>query len=127
MAIDLERFGDSSLPAIRGLAALVIGRELQVDGEAELPLVDETARELLGKVVGMQPHLAFGMLALTRAFELSGVALGGKASSLSVDRRAKLLSLWTKAPLGPARDFATFYEKMGAFVFNSLVEEQGDE
>jgi hypothetical protein len=109
------------MEAIRGITEVVIYRETGA-AEDQLDFVDETTSELMARIAAMPPHLGFGMVALVRLFETSAVASGAVASNLTLVNRAILLERWRRAPLGPARDFVTFFDKMGAFVYYSQRE-----
>ena len=112
---------ESHLEAIRGITEVVISRETS-SAEDQLELVEETTRELMERIAAMPPHLGFGMVALVRLFETSAIASGAVASNLTLVNRSILLARWRRAPLGPARDFVTFFDKMGAFVYYSKSE-----
>ena len=77
------------------------------------------------KVAQMPPHLRLGMAGLTLAFGAYVRARAGQAlSDLPLERRAALLAEWQQAPLGPCQQLVQFYEKMGAFLYYSIVEEE---
>jgi len=119
--ISIAGIVESHMGAIRGITEVVISRETGAH-EGELELVDETTSELMARITAMPPHLGFGMVALVRLFETSAVPSGAVASNLTLVNRAILLDRWRRAPLGPARDFVTFFDKMGAFVYYSECE-----
>ena len=121
MSFSIAGIVESHMEAIRGITEVVISRETGAL-EDELELVDETTSELMERITAMPPHLGFGMVALVRLFETSAVASGAVASNLTLVNRAILLERWRRAPLGPARDFVTFFDKMGAFVYYSKLE-----
>ena len=121
MSFSIKSLVESNFEAIRGITEVVIARETG-SAEDQLEMVDETTRELMERISAMPPHLGFGMMALVRLFESSALATGVVASSLTVVNRGILLDRWRRAPLGPARDFVTFFDKMGAFVYYSKCE-----
>ena len=125
MGLSIAGIVESHMEAIRGITEVVISRETGAP-EDELELVDETTSELMARISAMPPHLGFGMVALVRLFETSAVASGAVASDLTLVNRAILLERWRRAPLGPARDFVTFFDKMGAFVYYSRCEARND-
>ena len=64
-------------------------------------------------------------MAFTLFFDMAGVSHGGhRTHHLDPAQRRALLDQWKTAPLGPLRDFVAFYEKMGVFIYYSLLEEQ---
>ena len=103
-------------PTIRQLL-----RDLASDefgGEAHL---DQVVEHLLRKIGGMPTHLGSGMAALTLLFEASGPAWHLLPPAT---RQARFESWRGKPVLG---DWVVFWEKMGVFVFWSVVEEAQEE
>lgn len=89
-------------------------------------LADETTDALLAKIAQMPSYLGAPMVALTVFFDASGVAFAGKPwRAQSPEQQRRQLALWRTGPIAPFRDFVAFYEKMGNFIYFSLVEEQG--
>jgi hypothetical protein len=85
--------------------------------------VQKTAEALEERILAMPAHLSAGMLGLTTLFDASGVLRGSRASKMEPHNCEKWMQRWREAPLGPARDFVLFYDKMAAFAFHSIQEE----
>jgi len=112
------------LPTIRALARSIIALEVGADRIDRTPFVNETAEGLFRKMELMPPHLGAGMIGLTLAFAAQTTAAGGKPfSSQPAERQRALLDAWKYGPISLTRDFVQFYEKMGVFIWYSLVEE----
>lgn len=80
--------------------------------------------EMLARLRGMPRYMGVGVAGLTVAFDSAALATRGRRfHQLDVEAQRAHLALWRKAPL--AADMVDFYEKMGTFVFYSLVEEEG--
>ena len=111
-------------PTVAAIVAAVVTAEIggpaYVDAEALA-----RAQALMGRrLLAMPPHMSAGMLALTTLFEQGGWATGGAPfSALSADRQATVLGAWRHSPIPFCRDFVDFYEKMGVFVYWSIIEE----
>ncbi len=99
-------------PTIRQLIRDLAADEFE--GEAYL---DEVVEHLLRKIGGMPAHLGSGMAGLTLLFEASGPAWHRLPTST---RRARF-EAWRGKPL--LGDWVVFWEKMGVFVYWSVVEE----
>jgi hypothetical protein len=106
--------------AVRGLVEAEVAEELDLDDLSGLPGLDETARVLQGRLLGMPRHFATGMVVLTLGFEEVG-----RFSQLPLARRRRRLARLRALPLGPLKNFSTFYDKMAPFVFWSVLEESG--
>jgi len=109
-------------PGLKGLVSCVIERESPTNVSATE--IEHTASLLEERIHGMPAHLSIGMLGLTSLFELSALVKGKRASKLDTNERREWMKTWREAPLGPARDFILFYDKMSAFAFHSLREHQ---
>jgi hypothetical protein len=112
----------SARPGLQALVGCVLTRECE---SAPAPQhVQETAQALEIRIAGMPTHLSLGMLGLTALFDASGLFKGCRASKMDPDACKALMNTWRNAPLGPARDFIVFYDKMAAFAFHSLQEQE---
>ena len=111
--------------AIAGIAQMLLIEE-QADGGAPTErTVEAVTDQLYGKLDDMPPHLRAGMMGMTLVFDMAGVSHGGhRTHHLEVEQRRALLAQWKTGRLGPLRDFVAFYEKMGVFIYYSLLEEQ---
>src|SRR5260221_13614785 len=105
-------------PIVRGLL------RYQVAGAAS---VEETADMLLFRMWVMPPYLSWPMVVLTVSFDLVAVFSGGRRfRSQSTDAQARYIQSWKKSPLGIAKDFIQFYEKMGTFIYFAQQEEKAE-
>ena len=100
-------------PTVQQLIRDLVADEF--DGEQR---VEDVADRLLSKIGSMPPHLGFGMAGLTALFEASGPAW----HRLGVDTRKARFEAWRGKPV--FGDWVTFWEKMGVFVYWSVVEEE---
>lgn len=107
--------------AVRGIAEAEVAEELDRNDLLGLPGLEETAHVLQSRLLGMPRHFAAGMVALTLAFEAVG-----PFSELPLDRRRRRLARLRSLPLGPLKNFTTFYDKMAPFIFWSVLEESGE-
>jgi hypothetical protein len=106
------------------LTEAIIAREAESPDPASLPQLRPAQAAMVAKVAQMPPHLKLGMAILTLSFTSYARARTGRSlSALPIERRLSLLEDWRTAPLGPCRQFVQFYEKMGTFLYYSLVEE----
>ena len=110
-------------PGLHSLVRCVLYRECEA--EAPRDLAEASAEALEQRILGMPTHLSIGMLGLTAAFDLSGLLKGTRAAKMEPQQCAGWMEAWRTAPLGPARDFVLFYDKMAAFAFHSIEEERG--
>lgn len=111
-------------PTIQALARSVVALEVGADRIDATPFLDETAEGLFRKMVLMPPHLGAGMIGLTLGFAGHSVGAGGKPfAQLPLDRQREILDGWKYSRISLTRDFVQFYEKMGVFIWYSLVEE----
>lgn len=109
---------------VRAIAEAEVAEELGRDELAGIPFLDDTAEVLQARLLGMPSHFAAGMVALTLAFDKSTRATHGASfSRLSVADRRRVLARLRKLPLGPLKNFTTFYDKMAPFIFWSELEE----
>ena len=108
-------------PGMRAMVGAVLLRECEEP--AAQADVRQSAKALEERIQGMPTHLGLGMLGLTALFDVSGILRGKRASQLSPEDCASWMESWRRAPLGPARDFVVFYDKMAAFAFHSAQEE----
>ncbi len=93
-------------------------RDLVADEFEGEELVNEVSCRMLRKIGNMPPHLGVGMAALTLAFEASGPVW----HRLPAESRKKRFEAWRGTPV--LQDWVTFWEKMGIFVYWSVVEER---
>ena len=112
---------------ILALAEAEVAEELDRTELGGVPRLPEVARVLESRMLGMPRHFAAGMIALTVVFGAHTRAThGADFPSLSLaDRRAVLARLRT-LPLGPLKNFTTFFDKMAPFIFWSALEEHGE-
>jgi len=108
-------------PGLHSLVRCVLVRECEE--EPPRALAEASADALEERILGMPTHLSIGMMGLTAAFDVSGILRGSRASKMSPEACSAWMNSWRKAPLGPARDFILFYDKMAAFAFHSIDEE----
>ncbi len=118
--------GADVTPVVRSLVETVISAELGVDDLSGVRHVDETTAVLMHKLLNMPTHLSLGMQGMTLAFDAAGALTGRPFRSKSLAARRRQLGWMKGAPVGLLRDFAAFYEKMGSFVYYSIIEEAGD-
>ena len=108
-------------PGLKAMVGAVLYRECETDiGSTEL---ERTAQALQTRILEMPAHLSVGMLGLTALFDFSGLVQGQRSSEKSTEDCAAWMNAWRSAPLGPARDFVLFYDKMAAFAFHSIEED----
>ncbi len=105
----------SLTPVVEQLVRDVVADEFE--GEQR---VADVASRLLSKIGNMPPHLGFGMAALTLAFEAQGPVWHRLDDAT---RRARF-EAWRGRPV--VGDWVQFWEKMGVFVYWSVVEEEED-
>ncbi len=111
-------------PVIRAIAEAEVAEELDRDRLDDVPLLPETAVVLEHRLLGMPKHFAAGMVALTLVFDRSTRATDGATfTQLSLAKRRKALARIRALPLGPLKNFTTFYDKMAPFIFWSALEE----
>ena len=111
---------------VRAIAEAEVAEELGRDELAGIPFLDDTAEVLQARLLGMPSHFAAGMVALTLVFDKSTRAThGAPFSRLPVADRRRVLARLRKLPLGPLKNFTTFYDKMAPFIFWSELEEHG--
>jgi hypothetical protein len=111
-------------PVVRSLVETVICEELGRESLDGVPHVEEAGEVVLHKLVHMPEHLALGMQAMSLLFDATGgFGGGGRFRDQPLARRRAGLARMRRAPVGLLRDFAFFYEKMGAFAWYSLLEE----
>lgn len=113
-------------PVVRSLLETVVSGELGVDDLRGVAHLDEAVEVLMHKLVHMPTHLSLGMQAMTLAFDAAGAVSGRPFRVKSLPARRRQLAIMKGAPVGLLRDFAAFYEKMGSFVFYSIIEEAGE-
>lgn len=106
--------------AVRGIAEAEVAEELDRNDLLGVPGIEETAHVLQARLLGMPRHFAAGMVALTLGFEAAG-----PFSALPLERRRRRLARLRALPLGPLKNFTTFYDKMAPFIFWSVLEESG--
>lgn len=113
-------------PVVSRLVETVLSAELGRDDVADLPHLDEAAALMLHKLLDMPEHLSLGMRVFTLTFDALPLSTQGRRfrDLPAADRRVWLQRM-RRSPIGLFRNFADFYEKMGAFVFYSLIEESG--
>lgn len=112
------------LVVIRAFAEVIIAEEVGTDDPAGLRFVEETAEVLRRRLLGMPRYLASGMVAMTLAFDNVSRALAGKAfHDLAIPQRRRVLDQVRAIPVGLIHNFVSFYEKLGVFIYWSLVEE----
>jgi len=87
----------------------------EFEGEA---LVKEVCCRMLRTIGNMPPHLGTGMAALTLAFEATGPVW----HRLPAATRKARFEAWRRRPV--LKDWVTFWEKMGVFVYWSVLEER---
>ncbi len=107
--------------AVRGIAEAEVAEELDRNDLSGVPGLAETVDVLQRRLLGMPLHFAAGMVALTLGFEAAGTF-----SSLPLERRRRRLARLRALPLGPLKNFSTFYDKMAPFIFWSVIEEAGE-
>ena len=111
---------------IHATTEAVIAEELGVESLEGVPFVDETATILERRMFGMQSYMAAGLAGLTLAFDASTVPRRGRRfHALSLSDRRQVLAGVGAVQLGLVNNFAAFYQKLGAFIFWSLLEEHG--
>lgn len=111
-------------PVVRAIAEAEVAEELGRDQLDDVPLLPETAAVLEHRLLGMPKHFAAGMVALTLLFNRSTRATDGASfTHLSLAKRRKALARIRVLPLGPLKNFTTFYDKMAPFIFWSALEE----
>ncbi len=101
--------------------------DLVVDEFQGHAYLDQTRDRLIHKIRQMPPHLGFGMVAMTLAWDAYGVSRGGQPSHLQpVEQRKARFREWRDGPV-LLQTWSQFYEKMGVFVYWSTVEDNGAE
>ncbi|MEL6345210.1 MAG: hypothetical protein AAFV53_19040 [Myxococcota bacterium] len=109
-------------PAVSSLTEAIVARQAGVVPDAQLSA--QTAAAMASRIAQMSPHLQIGMFGLTTAFSAYARARTGQSlRTLSIPQRQQLLDEWRASPIGPCRQFVQFFEKMGSFLYYSLLEE----
>ncbi len=112
-------------PVIRAIAEAEVAEELGRDRLDDVPMLAETATVLEHRLLGMPKHFAAGMVLLTLMFNGSTRSTDGAVfTQLSLAKRRKALARIRSLPLGPLKNFTTFYDKMAPFIFWSALEER---
>ena len=111
------------LPLVRRLVeTIVVDANPAMREEATLATAGQM---LLGKVLAMPRYLGLPMFVLLTVFEVYAIALCGLPFRWAgAAGRARVVRHWRSHPVGPFRDFGQFYEKMGTFLYYSLIEER---
>jgi hypothetical protein len=113
-------------PTVGAIVNAVVTAEIGGPDEVDAAALAAARALMVKRLLAMPPHMGGGMLALTLLFEQSGLAHGGRPfSRLPVGAQAAMLQGWREAPVPFCRDFVDFYEKMGVFVYWSIIEEAG--
>jgi hypothetical protein len=111
-------------PVVEAIMEALLTRELGPDSPSPPPLLCETVDDLMRKLFGMPQYLAVGMVGFTLAFDRASLFRHGRRfCALEIDQRLGQIERWKFSSIGPMRDFVSFYEKMGTFVFYSHLEE----
>jgi len=105
------------------VAETIIAEEVGSDDPASLPLVEETTDVLTRRLLGMPRFLAGGMAAMTLGFDRLGVE-GTPFHRLDLHARRAALARVRGVPIGIVHNFVSFYDKLGVFIFWSLVEDR---
>ncbi len=113
-------------PVVRSLLETVVSAELGVDTLDGVTHLDEATEVLMHKLTHMPTHLGLGMQGLTLVFDAAGALTGRPFRMKSLPARRRQLAVMKGAPVGLLRDFVAFYEKMGSFVYYSILEEAGE-
>lgn len=109
---------------VEGLTEAIVSQEASGPSADGLPHLPAAKAAMVAKVQQMPVHLQLGMTGLTIGFSAYVRARTRKSlHELPLPRRLSLLNEWRNAPIGPCRQFVQFYEKMGIFLYYSLVEE----
>ncbi len=112
------------LVVIRAFAEVIIADETGSDDPASLAFVAETADVLRRRLLGMPRYLAGGMVVMTLAFDSGARTLAGAPfHALPIPGRRKVIHRVRAIPVGLIHNFVSFYEKLGVFIYWSLVEE----
>lgn len=121
MSLIRKSLNRGARPGLQALVGCVLARECESAPDPQH--VQEATEALEIRIAGMPTHLSLGMLGLTALFDASGLLKGCRASKMDLETCAALMNTWRNAPLGPARDFIVFYDKMAAFAFHSSQEQ----
>lgn len=82
--------------------------------------------EMLTKVKNMPSYMSVGVIGLTLAFDANAVSRTGRRfHQLDPSARAAHVARWRGSRISLRRDMVDVYEKMGTFIYYSLVEEAG--
>lgn len=112
-------------PIVAAIAETVIAEELGRDELSGVRFLPETTEGLLYKLANMPRYMGVGMMALTVAFDGLGVASGAPFHRLPLAKRRVLFRRLKGVAVGLLAAFFAFYEKMGAFIYYSHLEEAG--
>ena len=111
-------------PIVSAIAEAVISGEL--GGAAADPAdVAHVTENLLFKVANLPSYLRHGFVAVTHVFDKAAIAAGGRSfRRQSPADRLAFMGQWRNLPSGFAGNFLDLYEKMGIFIYYTLVEER---
>jgi hypothetical protein len=85
---------------------------------------DRMAAEMMIKLKGMPRYMGVGVMGLTLAFDGEATARGGRRfHQLDPEARAAQVARWKASRIPLRRMVLEVYEKMGTFIYYSLVEE----
>jgi len=111
-------------PVVRGLVEAVL-LEGSAHGDEVAARLDQTAAVLTRKIRAMPRFMALGMTVLLWVFDWYGLIRAGRRfRSQAHAARQMRVGEWSRAPIGPMRDFVEFFRRMGTFVWFSLEAEQ---
>ena len=101
---------------------------LHASGETDpdkLTQLRPAQQAMVAKFGQMPPHVRIGLLGLTLGFSAYARGRSGRAfSRLPLARRLALVDEWRSSTVPVCPMFVQFYEKMGPFLYYSLLEEE---
>ena len=91
----------------------------------QMPQLRFAQQAMVAKFGQMPPHVRIGLLGLTLGFSAYARGRAGRSfSQLPLARRQGLIDEWRSLPVPLCPMFVQFYEKMGPFLYYSLLEEE---
>lgn len=114
-------------PMLGSVARSVVAAAVGVSNDRDTH-IERTSEVMWEKISLMPKFLGYPMMGATLAFDLYGIAVGGRPFHLlGPEARQRQIHQWRTAPIAFCQDFLDFYEKMGTFVYYTERYGEGEE